>query len=387
MYNLDFVKKEYRGELGREISSSLMVSDALHCAVYESAYIVPSNYPKGPKIGGVYDCNKKFVDNSALHIRYLREHVVFEDYKELEESIIFIGTFHSIWGHALTDSLKKLWFLETEEGKALLQQGVKLAYIYMEKSDSYTRKILSLAGIDNHFLIEIKEPTRFKKVYVPDDSILYYPENDCRKYTIEYKNTIRKFLSHIDGMLQHSVPIYDKVYFTRRGTFQNGREWGESCIEKVFVKLGYKVISPEQHSIEDQIRMLRNCSHFATTEGSISHSAIFCRPGTSVEIVRKVNRINYHQLIINEVAGVYVTYIDANKSYVLDEENPLNGPFFMCVTKEIQFFGGKHIIHIPYWMNPVYWWYSLHRLSFLEKYVMRRHVTHKCERLLWKLGA
>ena len=62
---------------------------------------------------------------------------------------------------------------------------------------------------------------------------------------------------------------FDKVYFSRRKIFQNGREWGENNIERVFYNLGYKTIYPETLSIDEQINILRNCSHFATTEGSI----------------------------------------------------------------------------------------------------------------------
>ena len=61
--------------------------------------------------------------------------------------------------------------------------------------------------------------------------------------------------------------------------------------------------------MEEQIAIIRNCKCFATTEGSISHNVIFCKPKTDVIIVRKVNRLNYHQLIINEVANVNITYI------------------------------------------------------------------------------
>ena len=386
-YNLSFVHKRYRKEMEEITSQSCEVFQSLKCPSYDNAYIVPSQPDKG-QIGGVFTENKIFVRSSALHEGSSESVVVVNDDNlfESEDIVIYLGTFHSIWGHALTDSLKKVWFLETETGRELLRNGAKLVYIYLEYSDSYTRYMLHMAGIDLENLYEIKKTTRFKRIYVPDNSIIYNPLNEARCFTKEYAIVIEKMIKAFE--LQHTFigsNGFDKVYFSRRKIFQNGREWGENNIERVFYNLGYKTIYPETLSIDEQINILRNCSHFATTEGSISHSAIFCKPGTNVILVRKCNRINFHQLLINEVAKLNITYIDANKSYVLNEAMPLKGPFYMCITKEMKNFYGRCIFAFPYWMHWSYGWYYLNKFNWIRKYIGNRIITHKIENIFWSL--
>lgn len=39
---------------------------------------------------------------------------------------IYLGNFINIWGHCITDNLKRLWFLKTSIGKDMLSQGYKM---------------------------------------------------------------------------------------------------------------------------------------------------------------------------------------------------------------------------------------------------------------------
>ena len=217
-YNLSFVHKRYRKEMEEITSQSCEVFQSLKCPSYDNAYIVPSQPDKG-QIGGVFTENKIFVRSSALHEGSSESVVGVNDDNlfESEDIVIYLGTFHSIWGHALTDSLKKVWFLETETGRELLRNGAKLVYIYLEYSDSYTRYMLHMAGIDLENLYEIKKTTRFKRIYVPDNSIIYNPLNEARCFTKEYAIVIEKMIKAFE--LQHTFIRsngFDKVYFSRK---------------------------------------------------------------------------------------------------------------------------------------------------------------------------
>lgn len=385
-YNLNFVNEHFLNELKRVTSRPLLSSRSLSFKKFDNSLILPSEYPGEGDFGGVFDNDGKLLLQSTLHEGFPERKIDTEDILSnySAEVVIFLGTFHSIWGHALTDSLKKLWFLDTSEGKNLILQGAKLAYIFLETSDNYTRKVLKLAGVDDKLLIEIKEPTRFKEVYLPDSSILYEKEHDSRTYTKEYKQTVQRMLANFDSKHINYPQVLEKVYFSRKNIFQNGREWGEYVIEKCFEKKGYKIVSPEKLPMEEQIAIIRNCKCFATTEGSISHNVIFCKPKTDVVIVRKVNRLNYHQLIINDVANVNVTYIDANASYVYDEAKPLDGPFYLCKNKYLKSFSRNNIHVIPIILKPSYWWYSITKFSFVRKFFYNRNIIHKIEYFIWK---
>lgn len=142
------------------------------------------------------------------------------------------------------------------------------------------------------------------------------------------------------------------------------REFWEKSIERVFKKLGYRIIYPESLSVDDQITLLNNCKYFAATEGSISHSSIFCKPRTSVVIIRKSHLVYSYQLSINEMADLNVTYIDAHRSANLNKAVPYYGPFYLCINRNLERYVGHKILHLPYWLDPMWYVYiNHHRLQ------------------------
>ena len=68
-------------------------------------------------------------------------------------------------------------------------------------------------------------------------------------------------------------------------------------MENVFRKKGFKVFSPEELTVKQQIALLMNCDEFASTEGSCAHNSIFCKPGTKVLILRKADYANSYQIM------------------------------------------------------------------------------------------
>lgn len=388
-YNLKYINNNCKQEVELYTSHSYKEEGLLYRQYFNDAIIIPSDKSNSKFMeGGAFTSNGQFILSSSLN-GILPSSIVNVNYSNLKQSddtIIFIGTFYSLWGHAITDSIKKIWFLFTEEGKLLLNNGAKVGYIFRDKGDSYTLKVIEKTGINPKNLIEIKEPTQFKNVYIPDSSIIYNPKDETRYYTNEYTEIINRIIDCYNKTYNSDFrKKYDKVYFSRRRIFQNGRDWGEDKIEKVFRKLGYKVMYPEKLSFFEQIHILRNCSHFATTEGSISHTIIFCKPQTKIELIRKCNRLNFHQLMINEAAQLDVTYIDANKSVVIDERMPLHGPFYLCITKELRHFYNKPLLYTPYWLCFSYWWHLLNKSDYIRKNIKQRHIIHKIEFFFWKL--
>lgn len=378
-YDISFVSEMCREQMKRLTSMSYKKDKRLSCSQYDNAYILPS-LPQKKRVGGVFDSDRHFVSSSAMDncSNPSAFKVDCDEIERKDEVVIFIGTFCSIWGHALTDSLKKLWFLFTDEGQSLLEAGARIAYLYLEKPDSYTHKVLQLVGVDMNKVVDTSRAYQYKRVYVPDSSIMHSPsDEDWRFFTDEYKMVIKRLADNIDTLCEEKNEYYEKVYFSRRYSSQVGREWGERDIERVFRNLGYEIIYPEKLSILQQAAILRRCTCFATTEGSISQSAVFCKPGTHVTIVRKCNRPNFHQFIINEAVGLSVTYIDANKSFVANETRPLHGPFYLCINSEMRRFYGKRICAFPYCLRPSWWWYSLNKIEWFRRNIGNRRIVYK----------
>lgn len=269
--------------------------------------------------------------------------------------VIFLGFILTGFGHSYTDNLRKLWFLKTEDYRAMKDNGYELVYTtsWNLPLPQPVLDIIHLAGIDLSQARHITRLTRFDEIVIPDNC--FKSTSFGRVYSKEYTDLINS--------IKRAIPIskgeFSKLYFTRTSFIGNSRkEFGEKEIERVFEKLGYQIVVPEMHSVIEQIQMVQGCTHFASTEGSVSHLTLFCQPGTDVAIINKANYLNFHQVLINEYADLNVTYIEAHHSSRADVDYPWWGPFYLCVNHYLERFVRRPIFHVPYWLRFSYWEYT-----------------------------
>ena len=363
-YNTDFVNPRARAQVERLVNQNWLRNQALGYSIYENAYVVPADMTTPHFHRGVLTSQGEIVDNSLLFEGFEPDwanNIELSKAITRKETVIFLGWLESVWGHILTDCLKKLWFIQTDICKQYISQGAKFVAIIPWNSTAL-RTVFDLAGIQIDNIENIKVLSNFEKVIIPDNSIVATSDN-TRYFTKEYGDVVRLITSKIPVTKSSG-----KLYFTRTSFSGNKfwlkREYGESCIESVFRKMGYKIVAPEKMSVLDTLSLIKNCESFASTEGSISHNILFCRPNTEVQIVRKVDYVNSWQLVVNQVADVNITYIDAHRSII---STGCLGPFYMCVTKEFEKYVGCSILHFPYFMKPSFWWYLLQNRKITKR--------------------
>lgn len=359
-YDLNYIAPETYSTTNSNISSIKISNRDLKVQIIKDGYIVPAT--QGQFSGGILDANEIFVQSSISH-----ESETIKNYNNLisdtsNEVVIYLGLLHNVWGHCLTDSLRRLWYIMTEDCKSLLSAGAKLVYVSHDNLPlkPYAEKLLALAGVDVSKCHMITKKTRFSIIYMPE-SCFFANESSLAKdwtftYTKEFSNTISMIKSKIQmGVMKE----YERVYFSRTHLNTHGRDMGEKALENVFKKMGYCIVHPQEISFERQLQILISCKEFVSTEGSISHSAVFCRPGTRVIILRKSAYVNGYQTIINEVSDLNVTYIDTHNSLRNMQwcNQPMYGPFYMCITPELERFVGHKIFHLPLGLRPSWWWY------------------------------
>ena len=206
---------------------------------------------------------------------------------------------------------------------------------------------------------------------VPDNCIK--PSDSDRLYGIEYVKLIEsiklKCFSNCD------LSGYDKVFFSR-GKLKHSRDIGEESIVKFFKKAGYMIIYPERLPLVVQIGIMQQCRFFASTEGSIAHLSLFCKPGTNVILINKADYINSHQVMINEFADLNVTYIEAHHSSLANRRYPWWGPFYLYPSRFMfNFFGKTGFIH--HFFRPDYWYYLLkyNNLNSKAKPIVNRIIS------------
>ena len=218
--------------------------------------------------------------------------------------------FHSTWGHAITDSMRLLWFLKSEAFKRDFKD-CPLVYLICKKNiifslDSYPnfRRLLEILEIDVDRIQEITQPTRFDKIIFPDVSFFPSPN---RIFTNEYFETIERVRSFA---LKNRTPISSKkVYY-----FYGNRGLGEKRLAEYFKLKGYDVVSPEKLTLDEQLNILINVESFAATLGSISHNCLFLRDYTETIIIPRSPLFTLYQQVIDEVRQLKTNYIDTTLS-------------------------------------------------------------------------
>lgn len=354
-YCFDYISKGLRDLIAPATRISHFFAEPLSFRVFKNAYIAPF-FDWEQSIGGVIDESGKAVKDSGC-FEWKEDAFPYQlnCAERKHKRVIYLGFLVTSFGHSYTDDLRKLWFLNTDNYSTLRDTGFELVYTtsWNRPLSSAILDIIELSGFNLENAHHITHLTHFDEVIIPDNCIK--AKEIGRVYCYEYKCMINHIISSIpDGGL-----VYPKLYFTRTH-FTNGsnKEQGEEDIERIFSRLGYSIIAPEEYAVSEQLRMVRNCTHFASTEGSVSHMSMFCKKGTDVILINKANYLNFHQVMINEFSDLKITYIEAHHSSKAHESFPWWGPFYLCVTPFVERFLGHRVFHLPYWARFSYWKYT-----------------------------
>lgn len=297
----------------------------------ESAVILPTNGRKG----GVVDSSGRFVSESAYAdsdlVLWGGYYDVDCDIEEIHEPVIFIGQMQGHWGNFLFDCMARMWFvLQDGHSYRLAYCGMNIEANALGKVGTGYCEFMGLLGIRPERLIEVRQPTRFSKVLVPE--IAVFPGTF---YTNEFRTVFDQAVCAVNDLRKNNTfawKAFDKIYLTRR-RMTACKETGEQQIERLFEKNGFQVIAPETMSVAEQIYIFSHCNVFASLEGTTSHNILFAQDAVKHIILRKQDYANTRQLLFDEVKGITPDYIDV--FYEPFHGFPLShdaGPFWIGVT-------------------------------------------------------
>lgn len=305
------------------------LSTPLQVSMVEGGMVLPG---KG-RAGGVLDAAGEFVKESAYACRdtclwggnynFLKEEV-----ERREETVIFAGQLQRHWGNFLFDCLARMWYPLREKTYRIVYCSMDLPEEDLKDGCKNYSQILALLGIEAERVEEIKKPTAFDRVLIPELAV--FPGEFYSEELKEIYDTIVKNVEE-----QYDYPFYDRLYLTR--TRMNvKKELGENRIEKAFADNGYKVIAPEALPVAEQVWLFGHCRVLASIEGTTSHNIVFAKPGTEHILLRKQSYINTRQILFDKMRDIEPVYVDVfyepYRGFPLSHDS---GPFWIGVTKEM----------------------------------------------------
>jgi len=326
--------------------------------IVENGIVIPficENRNSSKGTGGVINSLGDYIISSQTSQENLMLPIAEYDKTRLihsdENEVIYLGYFIKQWGHFIVDFMTRLWWLVDN------YQGQRIVYLVRNSEsriDGNYAKMLELFGLPSDKLSPIIEPTKFEKIIIPEMAMVR-PDY----YTDEYLKIFKKIIKNVDC----SKYLYKKVYFTRR-KLRNAKnsELGEKNIEFFFKKNGYKVLSPERCTVEEQIAIFHSCPNIVSLSGTIPHNIVFGNSNTNLTIINKVQRINTIQIILNKAVGCTINYIDG--FVALLPVSPGSGPFWLQLNDNFSAFAIDKNMKMP-------------EVSFIEKIFSELYVRRK----------
>lgn len=361
MTNYDYLyKKEYYGE---SLYKNYEVKKELGYQVIKNGVILPYRQTDQGPGGGVLDGKGRFIGSTSLHDHCGCGYEYTKAERHVESTVIYLGMFHDIWGHCLTDNLRRLWFLSSS---AYIEKfgRCKLVFVPMEQFTfgESNRKLLEILGVCPDDLLPVTKITQYGTIILPDECF-FTPDGDLRYFTSQYRDMIDRIR---DYAVEHRKPTpYKKVYFSYRN-YTHFKQFGEERLERYFGSKGYQVLYPEKMTFEEQLNVLINCDSFASTIGSCSHNILFLQDHTKVILIPRANYLTGYQLTVDQVHELDITYIDSTLS-LFAARFPWEGPFYFFVSSRLMdYFKDGRKRDRRYWIENFkgFKWYAIHGLNY-----------------------
>lgn len=218
---------------------------------------------------------------------------------------------YNIWGHIITDDIRRVWFLKSEHFKQF--KDYPMVYVpwsvYRQGGEKSFRQLLKILEVDFENLRPIMQPTQFDKIILPDSSFRAGGIIENRFFTNEYRETIDMVRSF--AQKNRTPTSIKKIY-----NYYGNNQVGEERLAEYFKTKGYEIIRHEQRiNFDEYFNLLINCESFVSTLGSCAHDSVFLRDNTeAIFITRWSGALGDYQPVIDQVRSLNATYIDTSFS-------------------------------------------------------------------------
>lgn len=329
-------------------------TECMECQEINNGIVLPRiNSMNGPMwgLGGVCDEGNQFVELSKFDGGWAKHGGYYSWDKEdcIDECVVYFGVFFKHWGHFLVDLIGRMWYFSRKNN---VKNKIKVAYIGEEEPTGNYLEFFELLGIEKNQLIHVTNPTRFKKVIVPQ-----FASRPCIWYTREFQS----IFSTIAKRVEEEQYVYnkcdlEKVYFSRLNFAKaQGTEVGEEYIAEWLQYNGYSLISPEKLSLRDQVYIWNHAKEIICIDGTIPINVGFSQNKELQLIVMHKTKLVHKNLdLYLLMSSCNVTLLDIYREPFKKYPKSLGeGPFLFSINKDVQIFSNEHDLKLPFTKKEV----------------------------------
>ena len=227
--------------------------------------------------------------------------------KQSDKVVIWVGFIMDHYGHFITDSLARLWY--TVKYSSDQNKIAFLIYKHVVNNESnsfdtlkaYHIELLSLLGVTQERILLVDEPTQFRQVIVPKQAVYWHDTYNHDLLRLVY-----------DKILENITPKKFKKIYLSRSKFDEC-SFNEQYFENFFEQHGFKIIYPEQMTVQEQISYLAGADEVAATVGTLTHQILFAKDNIKlIGLLRTHKSMLDRQGIINKIKNADFVYIDVS---------------------------------------------------------------------------
>ncbi|MBE6102565.1 MAG: glycosyltransferase family 61 protein [Selenomonas ruminantium] len=277
----------------------------LHVRKVTAGILLPPdnwNPQTGEYQGGVCDRQRSFVAGMFRHkppqagfygvssAYPVKGNIVYED-----KDVIFGGILIGHFGHFLLECLGRLWYvMERDEPHKPL--------VFLTELDvcPWFWDFFALLGIARERIILVGKPTQFKSVIVPEESVHSW-YSYTQKYLLPYR-----YIAAQAQKLTGNKSLGKKLFLTRiRLAKSQTKCINEEYFCQFFARQGFAMVELESFPLAEQIAIVNNAEEIVSIMGSLTHWALFCRPGTKFTMLTRTSAdVLDSQCLVNEASQV-----------------------------------------------------------------------------------
>jgi len=210
--------------------------------------------------GGVFTSDGEFLEDSIVERGLPRE--LERPVEYLSGTYIWGGCLFGHFGHFILESLARLY---------AFRQCKNYPILFINENDSvfhYQKTIFESLGIKNE-IIRIKIPTSVENLVYSKPGFVLNPLHIID----EQINALKYFYFQKNGGL--NCDKNSKKIWLSRSNILTGAVVNEFPIEKILKKIGYKIVHPENLSLQEQIRLISTSDVVAGFDGSQFYTLLF----------------------------------------------------------------------------------------------------------------
>lgn len=252
---------------------------------------------------------------------------------ECDEEVIYAGAIYLQFGHFLLESVCRLWY-------ALAHPELQLPLAFccyppdgadddapLPELPEYIGDFLELAGLDPGRVLLIRTPTRFRRVIVP--------HQDRHIYDAWYPGLCEPLLQAVSRRLPSPPAGAGRQIYLSRRHFHRHDVFGEEYFEEFFARHGFEILYPEEMPLAAQLAAVQGADRIACTLGTLSHSALWARPGTSLICLLRTGIIHQTHLIqqnINRIRHLDYVFVDTSANLFPARHDTIQTVFIIAPT-------------------------------------------------------